>query len=469
MINPRSIRFRLTAWYAVLLTGCFSLVGFGIHAALEHQLERNLSDFLTRRASLIDASLLAQIDDMGEDYVRNEIKTRFTPELSGRFIRITRADGSLLYLSGQPRGGSFDPAEVPLWNKPVAQTFSREAELQDGQKLLILTVPSGKPPRFFIEIGASLNSIRMALSRFLFFLALALPLIVLIAVGGGYVLIGAVLAPVKKITRSAERITSHNLTDRLPPAHTGDELEDLSIALNHMITRLDEAFQQNKRFIADASHELRTPLTIVRGELEAVLEQPELGADFRNSIGSVLEEVERLTKVVESLFALSRLDAGEAQAENIRFNLAEMAITTVEQMRLLADDKGVVLCYNAPQPVLVEGDRARLKQVVVNLVDNAIKYTPKGGAVRLSVQAITGLAALDVEDNGIGIPSEALPHVFDRFFRVDKGRSRELGGAGIGLAIVQSICAAHNGRATVTSQEGAGSRFRVELPLASVR
>ncbi|MEY4199685.1 MAG: hypothetical protein RLZZ265_1425, partial [Verrucomicrobiota bacterium] len=189
---------------------------------------------------------------------------------------------------------------------------------------------------------------------------------------------------------------------------------------------------------------------------------------LQDRLGSVLEEVERLAKIVENLFALSRLDAGEAQAESVQFDLGQLAATTAEQMSLLAEDKQVTLNCLAPRVVSVEGDRARLKQVVVNLLDNAVKYTPPGGSVTLSVVAAPNLgkAVLEVADTGMGIPTGALPHVFERFFRVDKARSRELGGAGIGLSIVKAICSAHGGQVEVASEEGRGARFRVLLPLA---
>jgi signal transduction histidine kinase len=174
----------------------------------------------------------------------------------------------------------------------------------------------------------------------------------------------------------------------------------------------------------------------------------------------------RLANIVEGLFAISRLDAGEAQAEWVRFDLAQLAASTADQMFLLAEDKKIALACTAAKGVWVEGDRARLKQVVVNLLDNAIKYTPQDGAVTVTVSAIDSKAVLDVADNGMGIPPEALPRIFDRFFRVDKARSRELGGAGLGLSIVKSICAAHHGLVEASSTPGQGSRFRVELPLA---
>ncbi|MBU6399790.1 MAG: HAMP domain-containing protein [Verrucomicrobia bacterium] len=467
-MNTRSLRFQLIVWYAGLLTGVFVLFGVFMYTDLKQYLERDLEDSQLHRARVIADTLVDRVAQTGERYVIDEINTRYAPALNDRFVRITRADGSVLYLSSSPKDGSFDATQVLAVKLPVRRELMRKVSTADGKPLLIVTIPcQAGGQAYAVEVGASLGPIRTVLDLLLLSLVLGLPAVVVVAVAGGYRLVGRALAPVEKMARSAEQITLHNLSDRLPIAATGDELERLSRSLNHMITRLDESFQQTRRFMADASHELRTPLTIMRGELENAVQQPHLPADLREGIGSVLEEVERLAKIVESLFALSRLDAGEAQTEWVRFDLAKLATATAEQMCLLAEDKGISITCCAPHPVPVEGDRSRLKQVVVNLLDNAIKYTQRGGGVKLTVAAQPRSAVLEVADNGIGIPPEALPHVFERFFRVDKARSRDQGGAGIGLSIVKSICTAHGGRVEVTSQPGQGSRFRVELPLAT--
>lgn len=312
-----------------------------------------------------------------------------------------------------------------------------------------------------------MDEVQTELRKWLLLLAAGLPLVVLLAVAGGSVLVKRALTPVDRIAASAERISSRNLGERLPVAQTGDELERLSIALNHMIKRLEEALEHSRRFMADASHELRTPLTALRGELESLLPAPQLSAEWRERLGSALEEVDRLSGIVEGLFAISRLDAGEAAAEWVPFDLAQLAAGTADQMALLAEDKKIRVTCTGNGGVWVEGDRARMKQVVVNLLDNAIKYTPEGGDVTLKWEAADNKAVLEVADNGIGIPPEALSRVFDRFFRVDKARSRELGGAGLGLSIVKSICTAHHGRVEAISKPGQGSRFRIELPLVA--
>jgi signal transduction histidine kinase len=247
---------------------------------------------------------------------------------------------------------------------------------------------------------------------------------------------------------------------------TGDELERLSVALNRMIARLEDAFQHINRFSADASHELRTPLTILQLELEGIVHNHPLSESLEDQIGSALEETHRMYRIVESLLTISRLDAGDAKLDRLHLDLSALVIATASEMRVLAQEKAITLRSTTEEGVYVEADRTRLQQVVANLIDNAIKYTEECGTVEVSVHRESGKAILQVSDNGAGIPAEAVPHVFERFYRVDKARSRASGGAGLGLSIAKAICAAHGAEISVSSQEGRGSCFRVEFPLA---
>jgi len=467
-MNTRSLSFRLVAWYAGVLTAVFVLLGALTFLFLRHYLEANVLGTQALRARQIADTLVAHVSRSSEDALRAQLETLYSPEVNDRFIRITRADGEVVYASGSPKDGDFAPSQVP----PLAQAadpagFSRKVPLPGGSLLIASQPATGRDgTRYRVEVGTAAAPAENTLRHVLLMLAVGLPVAVAVAVAGGFVLVQRALDPVARIACKAEDITQHNLSERLPVVKSGDELERLSVSLNHMISRLEDAIRGSKQFVADASHELRTPLTVMRGELESLAQDGRLGAEMRERLGSVLEEVERLAEIVESLFALSRLDAGEAHAEWLRFDLAELAESTAEQMSLLATDKNVTVeCDSAPG-VTVEGDRARLKQVIVNLLDNAIKYTPSGGRVRLSVRREGDFAVLDVADNGIGIPAEALPHVFKRFFRVDVSRSREQGGAGLGLAIVKSICSAHGADVEVISSPGRGSRFRMRQPLA---
>jgi len=468
-MNTRSIRFRLTVWYAGLLAGVLALFSIANLIVLERYLTETLRDSLSKQARDLGESLIANIKQNGDAYVVDEIKEHYAPETNDLFLRVTRADGSLLYVSGLPKNKRFDPSQIPAPTLPLSQESVREIELENGPDLLVDSLPFKTPDgqQFVIEVGAPYKEIEDVSRGLLLALAIALPFVVALAVGGGYLLVRRALKPVDEITRSAARITSQNLSERLPVLPTGDELERLSLSLNQMIGRLEKAFQQTDRFSADASHELRTPLAILRGELESIVRQSNVPSDVRESIGSALEETDRLTKIVENLLALSRLEAGDSHFERKQVDLGELVTSTTDQMKLLAEDKKISLRCSTAEHVTVEGSPTRLKQVVVNLVDNAIKYTPEGGDVHVSVREQQGKAIVEVSDNGVGIPKESLSQIFERFYRADKARTRKLGGTGLGLSIVKSICKAHGGDVTAQSTEGQGSSFCVELPLSN--
>jgi heavy metal sensor kinase len=459
----------LIVWYASLLAGGFILLGAAAYVALERYLVGALKESQLRRARQIAQLAREESKNSLLSNVGSEIEARYAPGLNDRFVRVSRENGEVLYLSSTPASLTFSPSTLPPPVWPSRPETVQRASLGNSREMLLtshtLTLEGGA--RYLIETGALLDEVQQDLRQWLILLIAGLPVVAAIAVGGGYFLIKRALTPVDQIAATAERIGSHNLSQRLPVSHTGDELERLSITLNRMIQRLEEAFQHSRRFMADASHELRTPLTVLRGELEAFVGEPGLAPEMREHVGSALEELERLVNIVEGLFAISRLDAGEAQAELVKFDLGKLAASTTDQMSLLGEDKNIHITCAAANDVWVEGDRARMKQVVVNLLDNAIKYTPQGGAVDLKVGARDGKAVLEVTDNGIGIPKDSLPRVFERFYRVDEARSRELGGAGLGLSIVKSICTAHHGQVEATSSPGHGSVFRIELPLTS--
>ncbi len=466
-LNTRSIRFQLLAWYATLLFCAFAVFGVFMYAALGGLLRQNLRDTLIHRARQVARSMNANSNLISPDWLRDEIGLHYAPESSGRFVRITTGETNVIYLSGIPQDRSFDPAEIHLPRKTVVEKNFRVEHLTNFADLLLAELPvSIGTNQYAVEVGTSLAPVNSALANLLICLLIGVPLLIAVTGFGAYMLVGRALRPVIEIAQSAEHITLHNLSERLPMTHTGDELETLSTALNRMIGRICEAYDNTRRFVADASHELRTPLAVLRGEIEGVVTGNHLSPETRETLGSNLEEVDRLGKIVEGLFALSRLDAGEAHSETVRFDLAALAATTTEQMCLLAEDKDISLRCESKSPVFVEGDRARLKQVIVNLVDNAIKYTPAGGSVRVRIYNESSEAILEITDNGIGIPKDAVPYIFERFYRVDKARSRDQGSAGLGLSIVKSICHAHSGKVTVDSREGVGSTFRVHLPLA---
>jgi len=465
-VNFRSLRFRITAWYAALLTGALMIFGFSVYLGLERYLYWNLQVTLASQCRTIGTELLAQLPEKRPAWLETEINEAYAPEVNDHFIRVTRGGAEIAYLSGAPKDGSFDPTQVPL---PAAKEVGRSRHVRlDKRQLLIeareFRTHDGR--QYVVESGVPYQQIEVVLHGLQLTFAIYMPFIISLAVGSGYWLMRRSLQPVDEITRRAEGITSNNLGERLPVIRTGDELERLSVSLNRMIERLDEAFQHIHRFSADASHELRTPLTILQLELEGISQSHRLNPSLCDQIGSALEETHRMSHIVESLLVISRLDAGEAKIQKMHLDLGELATSTAEQMRLLAEEKSIRLTTNVAGQIYVEGDRSHLQQVVVNLVVNAIKYTQEGGKVEVRVRRRNpNTAVLEVSDNGGGIPELALPHVFERFFRADKARSRDSGGAGLGLAIVKAICTAHGAEVSVFSRPGSGSLFTVELPL----
>jgi heavy metal sensor kinase len=468
-VNTRSLRFRITAWYAGLLAGALVIFGVSVYLGLERYLYWDLQRTLGADCRTIGTHLLSQHPFKRADWLETEIEEAYSPEANGRFIRVSQQGAGVIYISGAPKDGAFDPSQVPLPSREE-RSHSRKIGLTGGHRLLVdterFTTPDGN--KFIVESGMPYHQIEVVLHGLLVTFAIYMPFIISLAVVSGYWLMRRSLQPVDEITRRAEGISSTNLSERLPVIRTGDELERLSVSLNRMIERLDDAFQHINRFSADASHELRTPLTILQLELEGIAESHRLTPSVTDQIGSALEETHRMSHIVENLLTISRLDAGEVKMDKTRLDLGELASSTAEQMRLLAEEKAILFRSNVSANICVEGDRSRLQQVIVNLVANAINYTPEDGEVEVSVRGEGRIAVLEVSDNGVGISAQALPHVFERFYRADKARSRNSGGAGLGLAIVKAVCTAHGAEIKVSSQEGQGSRFTVEMPLLEV-
>jgi methyl-accepting chemotaxis protein len=387
-LNTGSIRFRLTAWYGSILVALGLLFGAYCYSRLDHFLSDYLIQLFAHRAERIADTLLANAGQNGEAYVGKEIETRYAPEANDRFVRVTNSEGAVIYISGEPNDQSFDPGAVPRPAK-TPSSLSTRFEHTGSNDLLIATLPftSGRQ-NYVVEVGGSSLQIRDVLRKFLISFLVGLFVVLALAIWGGSWVIKWALAPVKRITAAAEEITSYHLDKRLPIVETGDEIANLSKTLNQMIVRLDESFQSVNRFTADASHELRTPLTIIRGELETSLLDESLSKNVRETIYSLIEETENLSKIVQCLLSLSRLDSGGAQMERVRLDLADLVSTITDQMAPLADEKHVILTAQAQGRVEVEGDRVRLKQVVVNLLDNAIKYTPEGGKVTVGVKCL---------------------------------------------------------------------------------
>jgi heavy metal sensor kinase len=452
-----SIRLRLTLW--ITLAVALVLLGFGgmvygfVARALYQQIDRSL---------LNEFQQLKRDERLGSDpggrlrYWIDEFK-----EHEQFFCVVYGADGRVvarteeLAVESVPPGPSPGSEDVHFGNLTLP-TIGRQRVLSGrlrpgGQELAVLHL-------------APLKDVDVQLGHLQTGVFLAVPVALALSGGLAYLLARTALAPMERLHRLTEQITAERLDRRLPVANPGDELGRLTQTINAMIGRLERSFALVRRFTADASHELRTPLTAIRTEAEVVLAKPLGLAEHQQLLGSILEEVEWLTRLTDQLLALSREDAGVPKQAFELVELAALLGGVVETMRPLAEAKGLELHADCAETARVWGDGVRLRQVFYNLLDNAIKYTPEGGRVAVVLGKEGDAPVVLVRDTGVGIPPEHLPRVFDRFYRVDKARSRALGGSGLGLSIAQSIVAAHGGRIELASEPGRGTTCTVTLP-----
>lgn len=472
-MSIRSLRARVTSWYVGLLAAALIVFGACLYFGFRHYLDSALEQSLAGEAKGIAQTFVAEVESKGPAWLSDELSESYPSENGEHYIRISRLapDGGyeVLYQSADARDLSAANPHFTAPSLPREPQLRTESANHD-QRIVIYSLPYklSSGTQYLVETGAPHGRVEQLLHSLLAILLTLTPLVLLGAAVGGYLLMAQPLKPVVSLTQQAERIGTGELGERLPVIRTGDELERLSHSLNRMISRLEDALTHNRRFSADVSHELRTPLTILRGELEHVIQMRNAGPDVAESVGSALEEIERLAKIVESLLTISHLDSGLAGIEFQRFDLQEMVKTTADQMKLLADEKHITMRCDSSRPVYSLGDESRIKQVLVNLLDNAIKYSREGGHVVTSVKTEDNHAVLTVTDEGVGIPEGALPHVFERFYRAEKSRPRGTAGAGLGLSIVQAICRAHGGTVSVTSNEGHGTSVEVRLPGADM-
>ena len=316
-----------------------------------------------------------------------------------------------------------------------------------------------------IRLAYSLRPIRARLEELGAASLLALPIVLALAGIAGYVLTRSALAPLQEMAGRAGQITSERLHERLPVGEAGDELDHLARVFNNLLARLEQSFEQLRRFTSDASHELRTPLASVRSVGEVALQKNGNREEYRDTIGSMLEEVNRLTALVDSLLTISRADAGRIQLHPTMFPVMGLAREAAGLFEVLADEKGLQIALAGEEGVSFTGDRIFLRQALVNIIHNAVKYSPAGGSISVSVRGTpAGSIQVEVADTGPGIPPEHFARIFDRFYRVDESRSREFGGAGLGLSIAQWAVRVHGGDIRLLPTPGGGCTFQIHLP-----
>ena len=453
-LTPKSVRVRLTLWHIAVM-----LAVLGVYAAGVYTFVRNNS------LSLLDERLHDDFDWASDMLAQRPDGTIAPYEETGEgdspWLQVWSLEGRLLYDTPEAR------------RNPVP----RPAQLAESAKEVDrVTVPDVSPPYrvmsggariggrpVLVQVARSEGPLAQNLNQLIYILFLGLPGAVAISGLGGYLLARRALAPIGRMSERARSINAERLNDRLPVDNPDDELGRLATVFNDTLTRLESSFEQMRRFTADASHELRTPLTAIRSVGEVGLRGKRDETAYREIIGSMLEEVDRLALLVDRLLMLSRGDTGRANLSMDVVDIPELAKEVAEQLSVLAEEKGQsvqVRCDAVPRWF---GDRMVLRQAMLNLVDNAIKYTPDGGAIEVRVTQTSASMTIDVIDSGPGIAPELQTRIFDRFYRVDKSRSRENGGTGLGLAIAKWAVEVNGGLLTLVPAVS-GSCFRITLP-----
>jgi len=463
-MNRRSIRFRLTAWYAVILAATFMVVGGGVWWAIRDSIHDTIDKDLRSRLQAMRDYLRRQVADPDSGPLAEELAEQAALAPSGTRFRIAGADGRWIYQSPATRAWKPqppDPSRLPAGGR--AQTI-----VAGGKPVRVLSAPVSLG---VVQIGLPIDEFYEMLDEFTWTALLASPLVLLLASAGGYWMSRRALEPVDRISRTAEEIGAQNLSQRLPLRCAGDELDRLSATLNAMFARLEAAFHRITQFTADASHELRTPVAIIRTTAELVRSKPRGQEEYTKALDRILAESERTSRLIEDLMLLARADAGADGVVQEPMNLAECLRGACAEVRVLAEYGKVCLEASLPSDCTVSGDDQALRRLFLILLDNAIKYTPAGGAVRVNLaiddSADKRTAVVEVRDTGLGISPEDLPHIFERFYRAAKDRSRKTGGAGLGLSIARWITQRHGGEVLVESTPGTGSVFRVRLPVLS--
>jgi heavy metal sensor kinase len=451
-----SIRVRLTGWYTVVLTGMMILYATATFLAVRHEFGQQL-----------DAQL-------HEDFEAAEGLLMQTPD--GRVAWASERhhdadeDQTIVYEVWSASGQQIHRSGTQVALPPVALTsvtsYAYGTVVANGKRWRTLTAPvtiGGHAD--VLRVSRSAEAVQGQLSEVLLVLALGLPLVVALAGVGGYVLARRALWPIDRLASDARRITAERLHERLTVPNPTDEIGRLTSVINDTFARLESSFDQLRRFTADASHELRTPLAVVRGIGEAAVAERRSPTEYSEAIGSMLEEVDRMTHLVDTLLRLSRGDAGTIRLSREPLELGQLAREVVTSLAVLAEDRSQTFNLQITDGLEVIVDRLVLREAVTNVLDNAIKYSPDRSTISLRVARVGDRALLSIGDNGPGIPPEHRERIFHRFFRIDEARSRDQGGAGLGLAIAKWAVEMHDGTISVFQRLGGGAEFRILLPV----
>lgn len=463
------IRVRLAGWYFAVLAVVLSAFGLSAFLEMRHSIHRTVDEELQARAEGVRQLIQRNIDRGTEDDLEEGLREHTELRMGGALLQVSDERGNWIY-----RSPAMSDYGVPRMTPPPRSAVDFMTKVRTPKNevapmpLRIWTREvnvSGET--FLIQSAFEMDDFYEALDHFALLLWISIPLLLLSAAAGGYWISTLALAPVDHIARAARTISAQNLSSRLVVPNTGDELQRLSETLNGMLERLEAAFKKITQFTADASHELRTPVAVMRTRAELSLRKARTAEEYREVIAEVLAELEKTSALIEQLMFLARADSG---AETLHFsptNVSEVLREACHQGSALAEAKQIGFQEQiARDPLWIQGDAGSLRRLFLILIDNAVKYTPASGQVAVTLQRNDGYAIAEVRDTGIGIAETDLPNVFERFYRADKARTRELGGVGLGLSIGRWIAEVHLGTIEVRSAPGRGSLFQIRLPLA---
>ncbi len=468
LVRPQNVRTRLTGWYVAILAPILLIYAGVASAALLVQLRSELDHFVMEDLETVEGYL--SFNAAGKLFLRNDYHDHPYPAtMQQRLMEVWSNDGTLLYRNELLGNRALGPPPGPAEG---GDSYSeRSIRLADGTPVRVASKRHSVEGRHtVIRVGFSEQPLWARFWQLVFGLVAGLPLALGLAGLGGYFLARKALSPIDRMARRAHEINAERLNARLVIENPHDELGRLAGAFNATLARLERSFEQLRRFTSDASHELRTPLTAIRSVGEVGLRK-EAGPDhYRDVIASMLEEAGRLTWLVESLLAIARADAGHIELAKSMIAPLSFAREAGALLEVVAEEKGQRLSVEGDPALQVEGDRAILRQVLINLLDNAIKYSPAGARILVCVGgAAEDAVSIEVTDDGPGIPPEHRERVFDRFYRVDEGRSRDAGGAGLGLALAKWGVEAHGGRLELDCPGAGGCVFRIVLPAAAAK
>jgi len=456
------LRARITAWYFAVLLVAFASLAWISDIGFQHSIENTVND--ASRANLESIqSVLRRTAPKGIAAVQDELNELADLWAGAGLLQVSGTDGKPIFQSP-----AFAKPYTPL--PPVASTeisFFTDNLDNIQYRVAVRKVAAGGQV-FLVRAAIPTEPFDQALDRFRLILQGTLPLLVIFASLAGYWLSGRALAPVNEIIRTARGVGVQNLSSRLAVPPANDELHRLSETLNDMLARIEASVQRITQFTADASHDLRTPVALIRASAELALRRSRTEDEYRETLSRILATSEETTHLIENLLTLARADAGAAELHFNTIDLVPHVEKVAAEAAVLAAGKSIEIQKELPAaPIEISADGLAIERLLLIVLENAVKYTPPGETVALSLSNGSGHARIEVRDNGIGIGEKDLPHIFERFYRADHSRSRETGGSGLGLAIAKWIVDMHHGTIEAHSEPGRGSRFCISLPIAS--